>query len=354
LLLLTALFTLLPCAVLSQSVSLKPSPAYFADQPIVSLALDNASTANFTVTFAYPTTMLLLLTDSTSVMVSVPTIFNSNSMPLQSPAVNSAGLRGFLFTSLTSTCKRADSTQSGQCTIAVALTSLSTQQHVRYSLYTLSILQYGTTYTDTIAQHSWKYYVRYIQSSDLTVGFDLSAAAANRPALTTAMYISAVQSLYTPGCPYIVNGTASLYPSVDQTCLLSTSVLDVPDYYIVGLYGFASTPAASQLQLYSDISPYDSGSGFNGYAILSLTIDSSRTMHMMDPSLFQTTAGQAGVLRTDRAGMVGATEAEIAALPTKLYISSVDADGEEGEDARCTIWSAALHESRHALHCRLA
>ena len=368
LLIATVLCILRPVAVLSQLVNVSPSPSYLSDQPLTALVPGDASSDNsFNFTFAYTSTIPLLLTNATGVSASVPIVGNSNSMPLQLPAVSTAGLRGFLFTSLTSACKRADSAQQGQCTVTVTLSTA--QQLVHYSLYTLHTVQYSTTYTDTIPFHTWKYYVRYIAAADLTVGFDLSSPSEGE--LGTAMFISAAQQLFTPGYPYLTNGSVVINTAIDQTCLLPSTAPDVPDYYIVGLYGFAQTPVPSELQLVSDINYYNSTGGFNGYAILSLlslilaagfiglvlmrgcclyrrwgssfnngnssiTVDRTRSVNTLDPAMFATTAGQSGVLRTDRAAQ-GATEAEIAALPSKLYVSSVDADGEECEDSRCTI-----------------
>ena len=370
------LLTLHPSAVSSQVQSVVPSPSFLADQPIVSLVPNSASTASFTFTYSYTSTLPLLLTNASSVALNVPAIFNSNSQAVQLPAVNEAGLRGYLFTSssLTSTCARSDSTQSGRCTVNVTLAAAAQEPLVHYSLYMLNEVAYSTGYTDTIPFHTWKYYVRWIISTDLTVGFDLGSPNTNGQ-LTTAMYISAAQQLYSPGYPYISNGTATINTAIDQTCMLPPGEPDVPDWYIVGLYGFAATPTVSQLQLTPNVNSYYGTSGFGGYAILSLLslvlaagfiglvlvrgccmyrrwgsglnrgsgsagFVSSRSgpINMTDPAMFQTTAGQSGVLRTDRAAAVGATEAEIAALPTKVYVSTVDNDGEEeGDDPRCTI-----------------
>ena len=375
--LVTVLSALLqPRLVASQPVlTVTPSPAYFTDQPVIALPSTNTSTANVTTTFPYASALLLLLTNASSVYVTVPSIFNSLQYPPQLPSVTGAGFRAYLLTTFSNTCKRSDPTATGNCTLDITLVRAANQPTAYYSLYTLNLVTYSVAYTDTIPQHTWKYYVRYVQTADLTVGFDLASPGSG--ALTAAMWISAAQQLYTPGYPLVVNGSSAVDTGADQTCLLPGTEPDVPDYYIVGVYGFSATPAPSVLTLINNVNGFDSSSPFNGYAILSLLSlilaagfigvvlmrgccmyrrmngswpgggggggggGASFTLHarapsMMEPGLFQTTAGQAGVLRTDRAPQA-ATEAEIAALPSKTYVSTLSADGEECDDPRCSI-----------------
>jgi len=345
----------------------------FNDQPILALPLAsaNSSFANMTVTFAYTSTLLLLLTNASSVSVTVPSIFNSLQNPPQLPSVNSAGFRAYLLSSFSNTCKVSDPLGNGQCTLDIILAPSAGQHAAYYSFYQLTMAQYSTPYTATVPQNTWKYYVRYVQAADLSVGFDLSSPTNGQ--LTSAMYITAAQQLYTPGCPNLSNGssTITIQTGFDQTCVLSSAVPDIPDYYIVGLYGFSASPAASMLTLIPNVNADSGSSAFNGYAILSLlslilaagfigvvlmrgccmyrrfnggfgsgsagfSVDRARPASMMDPAVFQTTAGQAGVLRTDRAPQ-GATDAEIAALPSKTYVSTIGVDGDECDDQRCTI-----------------
>ena len=376
-----------PASVLSQTwVHVQPSPTYFADQQIFSLlpplTSSGSPTATFPLTFNYSTALPLLLTNATGVTVTVPSAAGGDSQMavMQLATINAAGFRAYVLTSsgLGDACRRVDTAQQGQCSAIITLTSPQWHQIVQLSIYTLNQFSYTNIYSDVIPPHTWKYYVRYVQSSDLPVSFALQSPSAAAQ-LTTLMYVSAAQQLFTPGCPlYVTNGSGSGSVSVNtaagQGCILSSTTTDVPDYYIVGLYGFGSPPSTSLLQVTSAVTAADDGNNFSGYAILSLlslvlatgfiglvlvrgccvyrrwnigrsggsggnvsyAVDPTRAVY--DPAVFhfQTTAGQAGVLRTDRAGVVGATEAEIASLPVKVYEHSGTDEGDD-DHPRCTI-----------------
>ena len=361
----------LPPSAFAQSVSSLP---FLSDQPRHFTTLSaNHTTRTYQLSVQY-TSQLVIVTSNASTfyasLSAIPSVLFDvgASSPSDTSRALLLGQSYYHSNSFVGQCGALDTNQTGLCNVTLHLAD-EAGSTVFYSIYTASIVQYNTAYINTGVSGSVSYYAHYVQSGDLNVLFDLSwvdsAGTGQQVPLYTVLLVASEHEPFTLLYPSAGNNVSEINPYSDQSYVASATATGFqPGVYIVALWSGSNAYPSSSLMLTPNFQSDADAPPTTGYttvlSVMALILSCSVAaiilfrvcilcrrrrnqlivMSRAEVAMLEPPSGAPPVVYTGgvlRQQQLGATEAEIAALPETVYVRVMGSEGDEPEDPRCTI-----------------